>query len=84
MVKRGRSKEMVEELTIADASREFGVSRQRVLQIAQEGRLGRQVAGRYWIFTRAEIDAFKPRIQGKPGHPRKVKQPANETPAGPL
>lgn len=62
----------MEELTLADAARELGISRQRLQVIAKEKRLGRQVAGRYWIFTREEVEAFKPNIQGKAGRPIKI------------
>lgn len=51
--------ELDEMMTGADAARELGVTRQRVTELAQAGRLGRQVAGRYWFFTREEIEAYK-------------------------
>lgn len=57
-------------LTGADAARELGITRQRVTELAQSGRLGRQVAGRYWFFTREEIEAYK--------NDRKVGRPKSE------
>ena len=60
----------MEDLTLSEAARELGISRQRLAVIASEGRLGRQVAGHYWIFTRAEVEAFRPNIQGKAGRPK--------------
>jgi len=61
---------MMEDLTLSEAARELGISRQRLAVIASEGRLGRQVAGHYWIFTRTEVEAFRPNIQGKAGRPK--------------
>lgn len=46
-------------LTGADAARELGISRQRITELAKTGRLGTQVAGRYWFFTKEEIEAYK-------------------------
>ena len=60
----------MEDLTLSEAARELGISRQRLAVIASEGRLGRQVAGHYWIFTRTEVEAFRPNIQGKAGRPK--------------
>jgi len=61
---------MMEDLTLSEAARELGISRQRLAVIASEGRLGRPVAGHYWIFTRTEVEAFRPNIQGKAGRPK--------------
>ncbi len=55
-------------MTAADAARELGVSRQRMTELANLGRLGRRVAGRYWVFTRKEIEHYK--RQRKVGRPR--------------
>ena len=60
----------MEDLTLSEAARELGISRQRLAVIASEGRLGRQVAGHYWIFTRTDVEAFRPNIQGKAGRPK--------------
>lgn len=57
-------------LTGADAARELGITRQRITELAQAGRLGRQVAGRYWFFTREEIETYK--------NERKVGRPKSE------
>ena len=65
-----------EELTLADAARALGLSRQRLAVLAKEGRLGRQVAGRYWVFTPAEIAAYKPHVKAsKGGRPKAGTQP---------
>lgn len=58
-------------LTAGDVARETGLSRQRVNQLASEGRLGRQIAGRYWVFTREEVDHLKPIAKtSKGGRPK--------------
>ena len=59
-----------EELTAGEAAEILGVNRQRVNQLAHAGRIGRQVAGRYWVFTRAELEAFKSSPDRKPGRPK--------------
>jgi hypothetical protein len=46
------------ELTAADAARYLGISRTRISELSQAGRIGRQIAGRYWIYTEAELDAY--------------------------
>jgi hypothetical protein len=49
----------------------LGMSRQRVLELAKAGRLGRKVAGRipYYLFTAAEVAAYK-QSPRKPGRPK--------------
>ena len=61
---------MSEELTAGEAAEILGVNRQRINQLAKAGRLGRQIAGRYWVFTRAEIEAFKNQPKSKGGRPK--------------
>ncbi len=70
-----------EEITAGEAARIAGVSRQRINQLAEAGRIGRQVAGRYWVFTRAEIEAFKAQPKSKGGRP-KSNAPSLSRPAG--
>jgi excisionase family DNA binding protein len=59
-----------EELTAGEAAVILGVNRQRVNELARAGRIGRQVAGRYWVFTRAELEAFKSAPKSKGGRPK--------------
>ncbi len=53
-----------------DVAAELGVSRQRVLELAKAGRLGRKVEGLmpYYVFTREEVERYKnsPRRGGRP------------------
>lgn len=59
------------ELTAAEAARYLGVSRTRISELSQAGRLGRQIAGRYWIYTEAELDVYKEeRKHNKGGRPK--------------
>ncbi len=45
-------------LSAVQAAKYLGVNRQRVYELADAGRLGRRLAG-YWVFTLAELDAYK-------------------------
>lgn len=58
-------------MTLAEAAQELGISRQRLAVLAKQGRLGHQVAGRYWVFTRAEVQAYKPMVKvSRGGRPK--------------
>jgi len=72
-------------LTLTDAARELGLSRQRLALIAKEGRIGSQIAGRYWVFTVEEIERYKPLVKAsKGGRPKDDATliMENRTPAG--
>jgi hypothetical protein len=59
------------ELTAADAARYLGVSRTRISELSQAGRFGRKIAGRYWIYTKDELDAYnEARQHNKGGRPK--------------
>ena len=61
-----------DELTSGEAAELLGVSRQRVNQLAQDEKLpARHVANRYWVFTRADVEAFKAKAKSKGGRPKK-------------
>lgn len=61
-----------DELTSGEAAELLGVSRQRVNQLAQDGKIpARHVAGRYWVLTRADVEVFKAKAKSKGGRPRK-------------
>lgn len=65
---------MADELTLRDAASELGMSYQRLQVLAKEGRLGHQVAGRYWVFSRREIEEYKPLVkQSKGGRPKEAR-----------
>ena len=62
--------EQEELITTGEAMRMLGLSRQRINEIASAGRIGRQIAGRYWVFTREEIEAYKAQPKSKGGRPK--------------
>ncbi len=62
---------MKEDLMLThEAAAELGISRQRVLELAKAGRLGRKIEGLvpYYVFTREEVEQYKnsPRRGGRP------------------
>ncbi len=61
---------MSEELTAGEAAEVLGVNRQRINELARSGRIGRQIAGRYWVFTRTELERFKSEPKNKGGRPK--------------
>ncbi len=44
--------------TAGKAARYLGVSRQRIYELLQEGRMGRQIGG-VWFFSQQELDAYR-------------------------
>ncbi len=62
-------------LTAAEAARVLGLTRQRVTALAHAGRMGRQIAGRYYVFTRAEIEAYREEPKSKGGRPKPEAEP---------
>ena len=52
-------------ISLGEAAEIIGVSKRRVLQYCQQGRLGEFVAGRYLI-TKKEAKAFQPKPHGRP------------------
>lgn len=71
-------------ITAGEAARIAGVSRQRINELASSGRLGKQVAGRYWVFTRDEVEAYRDAPKNKGGRPKEYSELTreNRTPAG--
>ena len=68
-----RTEQDQDELTGGDAAALLGVSRQRVNQLAHDGTIpARHVAGRFWIFRRADVEAYKARRNVKGGRPKKT------------
>jgi excisionase family DNA binding protein len=59
-----------EEILAGEAAKILGVNRQRINELARAGRIGRQVVGRYWVFTRAELEAYKAAPKSKGGRPK--------------
>ena len=59
-------------LSRPEAAAYLGITSARLSQLTKAGRLGRLVAGRYWVFTRAELDSFKQKRAARPrgGRPK--------------
>jgi excisionase family DNA binding protein len=47
--------------TAGKAAKYLGVSRQRIYELAQAGRMGKRIGGDdgVWVFSKAELDAYK-------------------------
>lgn len=68
-----------DELTAAEASEILGVNKARVYELANEGRIGTRHFDRIWVFSRAELEAFKrkPKLKRGPKGPWK-KRPEDQ------
>ncbi|HSH80035.1 MAG TPA: helix-turn-helix domain-containing protein [Herpetosiphonaceae bacterium] len=75
---------MTEEyITASEAARLAGVTRARIYELARGGRLGRQEYGRVWIFTRAEVEAYRAQAAERPRGGRPKDEAGTQTPAIP-
>ena len=60
-----------EEITGGEAAKVLGVTRQQVNRLAHQGKLvGRHVAGRFWIFKRGDVLAYKDQPKNPGGRPK--------------
>lgn len=59
-------------IMMGEAARQLGISRQRLRIMAEEGRLGKQYAGRYWFFTPEELERYKPLVNGPGGRGKRM------------
>ncbi len=65
----------LDELINADAAaKHMGVSRARIYALTKAGTIGRQVGG-YWLYTRAELDAYKAQRNPQGGRPKEQAGP---------
>jgi len=55
-------------LTIAAAATRLGVDPSRVRLLVRKGRIPASRFGRAWMIAEADLLAYQPRPQGKPGH----------------
>ena len=53
-----------------EAARLLGVTRQHLALLARKGIIGQRVLGRYWVFTRSELEAYKAAPKAKGGRPK--------------
>jgi hypothetical protein len=58
-------------LNAQQAAAYTGLSRQRIYQLAEDGSIGRRIAG-YWVFTPDELDTYKAIPKNKGGRPPKI------------
>ena len=63
-----------------EAAAYLGITPARVYLLSKQGRLGRRIGG-YWLYTRAELDAWKAVPKSKGGRP-KSEAPAPSRSAG--
>ncbi len=64
-----------DQLTGGEAARLLGVTRQHINRLAHDGKIpARQVAGRFWLFRRIDIEAYRLQVKDKGGRPRKADQ----------
>jgi excisionase family DNA binding protein len=59
-----------------EAAEILGVNRQRINQLANQGHIGKRVAGRYWVFTRSELERYRQIPRAKDGRRKIGMQPA--------
>lgn len=57
-------------MTSGQAAKYLGVSRQRIAQLTTAGQLTPQRVGRFWLYSRAELDQRKAEKPGR-GRPKK-------------
>ena len=51
------------------AAEYLGITPARVYLLSKQGRLGRRIGG-YWLYTKAELDAWKAGPKSKGGRPK--------------
>lgn len=59
-----------DEMSAEDAAKYLGVSLARVYALANQERIGRKVAGKFYLFTRVELDEYKATRNPKGGRPK--------------
>jgi excisionase family DNA binding protein len=59
-----------EYLNVVEAAEYLGLTKQRIHQLAQEGRIGRRIAG-HFVFTREELDEYRSSPKNKGGRPKR-------------
>ncbi len=55
-----------------EAARILGVTRQHLALLARKGIIGQRVLDRYWVFNRAELEAYKAAPKSKGGRPKEA------------
>lgn len=65
-------------LNVVEAAAYLGVSRQRVHLLAQQGRIGCEIATGYYVFTQEELDRYKAAPKPRGGRPKKRQDPDHD------
>jgi excisionase family DNA binding protein len=65
-------------LNTTEAAAYLTVSKQRIHTLAQQGRLGRKIAG-HFVFTRQELDEYRVQPKSKGGRPKQISLPQPTT-----
>lgn len=60
-----------EYLNVVQAAEYLGVSKQRISELTQAGRIGRKIAG-HPVYTREELDHYRNQPKAKGGRPKKA------------
>ena len=60
-------------LNAPQAAAYLGITKQRIYELANNGRIGRKIGG-YWLFSRAELDDYNKQRAERPdgGRPAKI------------
>ncbi len=62
-------------LSAAQAAAYLGLTRARINQLAEQGRLSRTEIGGYFLYRRADLDAYKAAPKSKGGRPKEAAEP---------
>ena len=57
-------------LTTGDAAKYLGMSRQRIIELADNGKIPSRRAGKFWLFHQADLDQWKQAPKSKGGRPK--------------
>ena len=57
-------------ITTGEAATYLGMSRQRMIELAENGKIPTRRAGKFWLFRRADLDRWKVAPKDKGGRPK--------------
>ena len=61
-------------LSVTEAAGDLGITRQRVLQLIEDGRLDAQKVGNSYIIKKSALNEVRERKPGRPAKPKAVKK----------
>lgn len=59
-------------MTTGDAATYLQVSRQRIDELGNAGALRRRRVGRFWLYTRADLDRWRDEVRQPGGRPKNL------------